>query len=49
MKRGVAIVDSAFSSPGVYAATSSFPGRSKILEITGTKGTYVVDRSAGIR
>lgn len=32
---------------GVYAATSSFPGRSKMLEITGTKGTYVVDDESG--
>ena len=32
---------------GVYAATSSFPGRSKMLEITGTKGTYVVDDTSG--
>ena len=32
---------------GVYAATSSFPGRSKALEITGTKGTYVVDNDSG--
>ena len=32
---------------GVYAATSSFPGRSKMLEITGTKGTLVVDDESG--
>ena len=32
---------------GVYATTSSFPGRSKMLEITGTKGTYVVDDASG--
>ena len=32
---------------GVYAATSSFPGRSKMLEVTGTKGTYVVDDTGG--
>lgn len=32
---------------GVYAATSSFPGRGKVLEITGTKGTHVVDDDSG--
>ena len=32
---------------GVYAATSSYPGRDKMLEITGTKGTYVVDDQGG--
>ena len=32
---------------GVYAATSSFPGRGKMLEITGTKGTLVVDDESG--
>lgn len=32
---------------GVYAATSSFPGRGKTLEITGTKGTHVVDDNSG--
>ena len=28
---------------GIYAATSSFPGRGKFMEITGTKGTIVFD------
>ena len=32
---------------GVYAATSSYPGRNKMLEITGTKGTYVVNDTDG--
>ena len=32
---------------GVYAATSSFPGRGKTLEVTGTKGTHVVDDNSG--
>ena len=32
---------------GVYAATSSVPGRSKMLEITGTRGTYVADDASG--
>ena len=32
---------------GVYAATSSFPGRGKSLEITGTRGTYVIDDESG--
>ena len=32
---------------GVYAATSSFPGRGKTLELTGTKGTHVVDDDSG--
>ena len=31
----------------VYAATSSFPGRGKTLEITGTKGTHVIDDDSG--
>lgn len=28
---------------GIYAATSSYPGRGKFIEITGTKGTLVLD------
>lgn len=31
----------------VYAATSSYPGRGKTMEITGTKGTYVLDDDDG--
>lgn len=34
---------------GVYAATSSFPGRGKSLEITGTKGTFeIADGGHGV-
>ena len=32
---------------GVYAATSSYPGRGKFIEITGTKGTLVIDDDNG--
>jgi predicted dehydrogenase len=28
---------------GIYAATSSYPGRGKFIEVTGTKGTLVLD------
>ena len=34
---------------GVYATTASFPGRGKRIEITGTKGTIVVERGAQAR